>query len=286
MKLILRILLACALLFGAAGAGAAITCTTITSPGYTTAYVAGTTGGLQLSFTVTCNRGSTSDPTSISYSVQASNGDNAKGINNRAALTIGGTTYYVGYDVYTPSCGGSQWKGNVSLGGTVTWSSSQTGNATDAQSYWACINAAQNPAASGAYQDTIIMTATYNPGTGNTVLTGTIPVTIYAPASCVINPAPGNVNIVYPAFSPTPLSSSTSFGATCTAPMPYSMAVSPTTGTLAGVNYDVSLSPASATGTGSLQNYTITVTAPAGQGGTCTGASCTATQTHTLTITY
>ena len=286
MKILVRLLALVALAFAATGAHAAISCTSLVSPGFTVAYVPGTTVSLQLSFTITCDRGSTSDPTSISYSVKANNGLTPQGASNRASLTLGGTTSYVFYDAYAVACGGQQWKNNVTVSGTVSWSPTQTGNSTDSQTFWGCIVTAQNPTAAGAYTDQITMTATYNPGTGNTTLDGFIPVTIYAPANCVINPAPGNVSILYPAFSAVPLSSTTQFGATCTSPMPYSLAVTPATGTLAGVNYNVTLGTPTATGTGLLQMHTITVTAPAGQPGTCAGASCTATQTHTLTVTY
>lgn len=286
MKMFLRLLAAFALVLAATGAHAAITCTSLTSSGFTTAYVPNTTASLQLSFTITCNRGATSDPTSLSYSVKADNGLTSQGQANRASLSLGGTTSYIYYDVYTPSCAGVQWKNNVTISGTVTWSASQTGNSTDTQPYWACIVTAQNPTAAGSYTDTVGITASYTTSSGAATLGGTVPVTIYAPANCLINPAPSAVSLVYNAFSPAPVSGTTTFGATCTSPMPYSLAVSPTTGTLSGINYNVGLSAASATGTGSLQNFTITVTAPAGQAGACAGASCTATQTHTLTVTY
>lgn len=282
MKMFLRLLTAIALVLGATGAHAAITCTSLTSAGFTIAYPPNTTQSLQLSFTMTCNRGSTSDPTSVNYSVKANNGTNPQGNTNRA--TLNNST--ISYDVYTPSCNTTQWKNNVAISGTVSWAPGQTGNETDTQTYWGCIVLSQNPTTAGSYTDTITITASYNPGTGFTTLPGTIPVTIYAPASCVIGPSPGNVSIIYPAFSPVPLTGTTSFGATCTSPMPYSLAVSPATGTLSGVNYTVTLGTASATGTGLLQTHSITVTAPSGQAGTCTGASCTATQTHTLTVTY
>lgn len=286
MRTILRLLAAMLLALTAMGAHAAITCTSITTSGFTTAYVPNTTVALQLSFTITCNRGSTTDPTTLSYSVKADNGRTPQGNANRASLSLGGTTSYIFYDVYTPSCAGTQWKNNVSVSGTVTWGQTQTGNSTDTQPYWACIVNPQNPTAAGTYMDTIAIDATYNPGTGNAVVSGTIPVTIYAPANCLINPAPSGVSLIYNAFSVVPVSGTTSFGATCTSPMPYSLAVSPATGTLSGVNYDVTLSAPTGTGTGTLQTYTITVTAPPGQAGACAGASCTATQTHTLTVTY
>ena len=286
MKLFLRLLAAIALVLAATGAHATITCTSITSSGFTSAYVPNSTVALQLSFTITCNRGSASDPTTLSYSVKADNGLTSQGNANRASLSLGGATSYIFYDVYTPSCAGVQWKNNVSISGTVAWAQTQTGNSTDTQPYWACIVTAQNPTTAGSYTDTIGIGATYSSGTGNVTLGGTIPVTIYAPANCLINPAPGGVSLTYNAFTQNPVSGTTTFGATCTSPMPYSLAVSPATGTLAGINYNVNLNTPSAVGTGNLQMFTITVTAPPGQAGTCAGASCTATQTHTLTVTY
>lgn len=286
MKMLLRLLLAFALVLGATGARAAITCTSITSAGFTSGYVANTTVSLQLSFTITCNRGSTSDPTSISYSVKADNGRTPQGSSNRASLTQNGTTAYLAYDLYPVACGGQQWKNNTDITGTVAWAANQTGNNSDTQTFWGCVIAPQNPVNAGVYVDRVDVIATYNPGTGNTILAGSIPVALYAPASCVINQGPGNIGIIYPAFSTVDQSVTAIFRTTCTASMPYTLSVAPAGGTLAGVNYTVTLPAPNATGTGTLQPHNITVTAPAGQAGTCTGATCTQTQTHTLTVTY
>jgi spore coat protein U-like protein len=283
MRTFLRWIAVLVVTLGAAGAHAAITCTSLSSAGYTTGYVSGTTTSSQLSFTMTCTRGSTTDPTSVSYSVKSDNGQHRTGQSNNAQLTQGGTNYQINYDFYPTGCAGGQWKNNTTISGTVSWAPGQTGNAIDTQFFWACINNAQNPSAAGAYLDTVTLTASYG---SNGTVTGTVPVTIYAPANCTIAPAPSAISITYPAFSASAVTGTTGFGATCTASMPYTLDVAATSGTLAGINYNVGLSANSAVGTGAVQNFTVTVTAPAGQGGSCAVASCTATQTHTLTLTY
>jgi hypothetical protein len=271
------------LLLAGGGAHAAITCTSITSPGFNTAYVANTTQAMQITFTITCSRGSVNDPTSINYSVFDNNGTHATGNANAAALVTGRTTNKINYDFYTTGCGGTQWAGFTTITGTVTWNANQTGNATDDSTFWACINAPQTPTASGVFTDSVTLTALYN---GFNFLSATVPVNIYAPANCTISPAPGNISITYPAFSPIALTGSTTFGANCTQLLPYTLSVSPASGTLSGVNYNVTLSAPGGTGDGTRQTYTVTVTAPPNQGGTCAGPSCTQTQTHTLTLTY
>ncbi|MFL6692378.1 MAG: hypothetical protein ACJ8GO_05410 [Ramlibacter sp.] len=276
-----RLIALCLLLLVGGGARAAITCTSITSPGWTAAYVNGTTPSTQGSFTMTCSRGLTTDPTSINYSVTVNNGGNPTGQTNYATLV----TTKINYDTFTVSCG-NPWKNNTAISGTVTWGATSTGNSSDSRNFWLCVNNAQTLAAQGTYSDTVTMTATYNPGTGNTTVTGAIQVNFYAPAFCNIVTSPGNISLSYPAFSLAAVSSNTSFATQCTSTLPYTLDISPASGTLAGVNYTVGVSQASATGTGLNQPFTITATAPASQPGTCTVATCTNTQTHTLTITY
>lgn len=76
------------------------------------------------------------------------------------------------------------------------------------------------------------------------------------------------------------------FNVTCTGSLPYTVAVSPTSGTLVGLNYTLGLTSASSTGTGTAQANAVTGSMVAGQAGTCATASCTASATHTVTISY
>ena len=283
-SILLRVLAAMLLLLAASGARAAFSCTSITSAGYNTVYAANSTDSLQLSFTITCSRGSTRDPTTLDYSVAVNNGQTSFfGLN---LATLSGSFLY--YELYTNGCGGTQWTANNPITGSITWAANQTGQATDTKTYWGCITVGQNPATTGVYRDTVTMTATYNTGTrtGNQTVTGSIPIAIFGPARCDIDTSQANVSIVYPSFSPTDQVQQSQFTATCTSPLSYTLSVSPASGTLAGVNYNVNRNAAGGTGTGAPQNYTITVTAPAGQSGTCNLPNCTASQTHTLTVTY
>lgn len=291
MKLLLKVLLLWAACLLASSASAAITCSTLTSSGWTTGYVNGSTPNIQASFTITCNRSSANDPTSLNYSVAVNNGVNNNGTNNFAKLTTG--TAKLSYDTYTTSCA-LLWKNNTTITGTVTWTT--TGNATDTRMYWLCVNTPQTVTSQGTYQDTVTMTATYN---GTQSVSGDIPVTFIAPAFCNIAGAPGNITLTYPSFSTADVVQNTTFATQCTTGLPYTLAISPANGTLVGVNYQMTVvasgaagSPSctgaqcSAAGTGVNQPFTITATAPLGQSGTCTIGTCTGTQVHTLTITY
>lgn len=272
-------LLACALF--APSARAAITCTTISSPGVSINYVNNTTVSLQTFFNVTCTRSSTSDPTSVSYSVTANNGTNPNGINNNATNSGSGAT--LRYDFYTTAGCGTQWKGNTAINDTITWASgSTTGAITRQTSFWTCIVSAQTATASGLYSDTVTLTATY--GTNQTI-TGTVPVSIYAPALCTITAPPGSMVLNYVAFG-AQKTVSTTYAVQCTSQMPYTMATDVTENVIAGIRYVLALSASAANGTGAAQTYTITATANGGQAGTCGGASCSGTRAHTLTISY
>jgi spore coat protein U-like protein len=273
--------LLCLLVLMPLAARAAITCSSVATTGFTWYYVNGTTAAVQLSYTVTCNRSSTSDATTFAYGNNIDNGLHAAG-SNRAQLG----SALMSYDLYLGSCAGTLWanKNPTNIDGTITWLASQTGIATDTQTYWACINTAQTLTTSGWYADTVTMTVK---GPGGVKVTGSIAINIFAPASCLITTGPGTIALSYTAFSPIDISASTPFSPTCSSGMPYTIDVSPTSGTLAGVNYTVAPSTMTSTGTGSAQTgMSITATAVAGQSGICTTASCTQSQTHTLTITY
>lgn len=270
-----------ALLLAAGGpaAHAAITCTSITSPGVAISYVNNTTASVQTFFTVSCTRTSSSDPASVSYDVVADNGANPIGQNNRA--TLGTAT--LRYDVYTNAACSTAWKGGRKISDTISWAGGATGTITKQTSFWGCITTAQTATSSGTYTDSIGMTMTY--GTPSTTIFGTIPVAIYAPALCTVTTRPGAIALSYTAFGPQ-VSQGTSFGLTCTSGMPYTIATDVTEAVLTGLRYTLGLSATAANGTGAPQTYSVTATLPAGQAGSCTGTSCTATRTHTLTITY
>jgi spore coat protein U-like protein len=271
-------LLAWALLAGSA-AHAAITCTSITSPGASFNYVNNTTMTAQTFFTVSCTRTSTGDPVSISYDVTANNGTSPSGQNNRATHSGGAQ---LRYDFFVNSSCGTSWKGTRKISDVIDWgSSATTGTITKQTSYWACITTSQTAAASGLYADTVSLTLTY----GVTTVLGAAPVAIYAPASCTLTSFAGNLVLNYTAFSAL-MSRTTTVGFTCTIGMPYTVATDVQEAVLAGVRYQLSITDPSSTGTGSNFTHTITATVPGGQAGACGTGSCTGTRVHTVTVTY
>ena len=282
-----RVLLGATLVFATSWAHAAITCTSITSTGFSTSF-SGTVPPNNItpaSFTVTCNRNLAGDPTTLSYSVGANNGLNPSGSNNQAALG----TNRLQYDAYKTSACSGKWK----VGGSneITDSMTLSGfTATSKQTnYWGCIVLSQT-LATGTYTDTVTMTLSY-PGGSN--LTNTFPVNISAPSVCTITTAPGTLSFTYTAFGAAQ-TASTSFQPNCTIYLAYSMALSATSDVVSGLNYSLALntinsggsSPLASTGTGAAQTFYINGNMAAGQAGTCATGTCSATNTHTLTITY
>lgn len=270
-------LLALVASLGSGIAHAAISCS-VSSPGFATAYssTAPGTNITQTYFTVTCTRGSTGDPSSVSWSVQADNGLNSLGQRNRAKS--GGNR--INYDVYKDGGCGTQWKGNNSISGTLNFTS--TGTFTAQGNFWGCVPAGQTGLAAGTYTDSVTMTLTYG---GNTTTTGAFGVTITTPPTCAVTTAPGTITFNYVSFGPA-VNASTTFGVTCSLALPYTVALDATTGTIVGVTYTLSLPVTGTTGTGSEQTLSINGTTAAGQSGTCAGQGCAGTQSRSVTVTY
>lgn len=280
MRFLLALLTAWVLLLPA-GAFAAYNCN-ISSTGVRTAYdpTSASPNITQSSVTINCTR-SASDSTSMAYSLQADNGINPQGINNRAYFG----TNALRYDIFMDGGCGTQWKGNNSFNGPLLFPSGQL-SATANVTYWGCIGTGLNPAA-GIYSDTVMMTLAYGPNPQSSTGKVPFPVSIATPASCSLTQPPGTLNFgIYPSLSPVPVTGSSQFGVTCTAYLPYTMAVSPGTGTVVGLTYSLSPSTPNSTGTGLLQNFTVDGSMAAGQAGVCGTATCTGQNTHTLTITY
>ena len=268
--------LACGLLMLCGSAQAAIVCT-VASNGFTAAYspAAPATNITSASITMSCTRSLPTDPTSQIFSVKINNGLNPNGIHNQAAS---GANRLI-YDLYTDSACATQWRGSTTLGGTITFAgSSDLFTRSLTVPYWACIAPGLNPPA-GTYTDTVIMTPT--PG-----VSATFGVTIVTPAACSISTSPGNITFNYASFQAGPATASTSFATTCSANVPYTMALDATSGTLLGLNYTLSLSASSATGTGSVQTHSVNGTLASGQAGTCATGACPGSAGRTLTITY
>lgn len=268
--------LACGLLMLCGSAQAAISCS-LASNGFTAAYspTAPATNITTASFTMSCTRGLSTDPTSQSYTVTVNNGLNPAASNNQA---ISGANL-LRYDLFINSTCATQWKGGKTLGGTITFiGSSDFFSRSETVTYYGCIAAGLNPPA-GTYTDTVTMT----PSIGAPAALG---VTIITPASCSLSTPPGNITFNYTSFQTGPALASTSFATTCSANLPYTMALDATSGTLLGLNYTLSLSASSATGTGAAQTFSINGAIASGQAGTCLTGTCPASVGRTLTITY
>jgi len=277
MRLVLPALLVLGVLLPAS-VRAAITCS-VSSSGFAAAYdpAAAATNITQTFFTVTCTRGATTDPTTVTYSVKADNGLYSVGQKNRAAFGAN----RISYDLYTnPSCG-TQWRGNTAITGTITFAT--TGTLSDQGNFWGCVPASQTGLAAGTYTDIVTMTMTY--GSPQSTATGTFGVTINTPPVCTLTTAPGTITFAYVSFGPT-VNASTPYGVTCTLALPYTMDLDATSGTILGITYTLSLSSPSSTGTGYQQMFQINGNIAAGQSGNCGSSTCSGTQARTLTITY
>ena len=291
MKLnFLRLMVTASLLMFAGAAQAIISCS-VSSSGFTAAYIPANAGTniTQSSFTVTCTRGLPVDPTTETYSVKVNNGQNAKGIGNHAILN---GSNLISYDLYIDSGCATQWKGGASLpiGGSMTLSGLTPTSVTT--SYWGCIPAGQNGLATGTYSDTVSMTLTHT----NSIIptNNTFPVSIFSPAVCNITTTPGNVSFgTYNALGAA-VNASASFGATCTSTLPYTISLDANSGVVSGLQYSLLLrntnsggtNTFSSSGSGVEQTFFINGSMAAGQAGTCATGSCLGSDTRTLTITY
>lgn len=275
-SILMQWLAALALLLVTHVSQAAITCSSITSTGFSTAY--SSTGPVpnstQASFTVTCVRTLAGDPTTLSYTVGANNGLNFSGGSNNAKLAS-----LIKYDTYKDSACTTSWK--ASGGNRITDSMTLSGLVPTQKTttYYGCITISGQSVPAGTYTDLVTMDLSVSS------VVNTFPVSISTPATCTIGSSPGNVAFSYTSFSAIAATASTTFGVTCTNSLPYTMAVNPASGTLVGISYSLSV-PASSTGTGVQQTQTISGTAAAGQAGTCATGTCSGTQATTLTITY
>lgn len=289
-----RWLLAIFLAFAASAANAAITCS-ITSAGFSTAYVPSTAAQniTQGSFTVTCQRNLVGDPTTITYGVRNDNGLWETGFQNRAR--IGASANYINYDLFANAACSTVWRNNAA-NDIVDTIPALTGfaPASKVTNWWGCVPGSQVVAA-GTFADTVTITARQGAaGTGAIIATGTFPVSIVSPATCVISTAPANVAFgTYTALG-TARTASSSFAATCTNLLPYTMSLDANSGVVVGLNYTLLLNnintggtnTRAATGSGVAQSFFINGTMPAAQAGTCASGSCAGSATRTLTLTF
>ncbi|KQT14091.1 spore coat protein U domain-containing protein [Ramlibacter sp. Leaf400] len=159
-----------------------------------------------------------------------------------------------------------------------------------------------NPLSGLVYTDTVAITGTCTTAkfTPCTVIGSSIPISITVPTSCSVSTPPGTLNLGYTSFQTTSGVGNVSFAAQCSNGGPYRMSVTPTSGTVLGVNYNLKLGTTAGsatdisssttynlTGNGSPVTYYINATAAQGQSGTCATGSCLASSPpHTLNVEY
>lgn len=133
-----------------------------------------------------------------------------------------------------------------------------------------------------------------------TTTSSTFTATINLFPTCQFTTQPGNLSTNYTSFQASTASTTTPFAVRCTNTLPYTIALSSSSGTLVGLNYTLALrdSGDSATVTGgtgaglTAASYLVKLSVAAGQSGTCATAQTTATacvgtsSAQSITITY
>jgi spore coat protein U-like protein len=248
-------------------------------------------------FSVTCTRSLTTDPLSVTFTAKNDEGIWNAGSQNRAKLTsvgnCGTASNCILYDLFITSALATQWRKAGTINGTVSFATATTMSATASATYYFGSTAAQT-VATGNFADTVTLTLAYAPG-GITSLPGSpasFPVNISTSANCVISTPPNTLNLNYTSFQNTAAANFVGFAATCTTGLSYTVDLSPTSGTLLGLPYSVSLNSASVvsslsvSGNGSAQPYSIYGKIAASLSGNCTIATCSAVAPHIITIAY
>ncbi len=273
-------------------AHAAITCTITQPTALSFAYVNNTnstTNKIQSAITAVCQRTLSTDPTSATLTLGANDGAQPVSSNNFAQLGANG----VRYNLWRNSGCTQQFRDTAATQLSATFSSATLSPVTLTFDFWGCIpgqSVASFPA--GLYTD--VVTLTLRNG-AIPLATGSIPINIYAPATCTISGLPTVITFVYSAFGAANFQSA-NFNANCTNLLPYTIDLSPTAGVVGGLRYDLGLSDtvgsASNVGAATLSNvgnasgtrsHVINGVMLANQAGATTPI---APQSHTLTITY
>ncbi len=247
---------------------------------------------------VSCTRTSLSDPSTIYYSLAADYGLNSPSVGIRNVKNGSNTLFWIlrvanlgNTTNWGPTAASGLLTGSVSFGASSLFLNTNVVNATGMRVRG---TAGGNPAApaAGTYVDTVTITpsissvAVTGPFDLPTPLTTQINVSVGVGALCVIRQQGRDLFFNYTAFSAAQTQNSV-LEAVCSNGLPYTVAVSPTSGSIAGVTYSVALtSNASRTGNGNGQNSTVKVDIAANQAGTCTTAVCSGSNVHTVTLEY
>jgi len=245
--------------------------------------------------TLTCTR-TAGDANTLTYRIKADTGLNANG--NQRRVRRGATNNRLNYSLRRGTAVG----GAASCGNNTNWLAPANGNnnvmrgtlnfgaALVASATWGyCVRMRGNQGSptGGDYTDTVQVFAQY-PGTNAGALTSSASLnySVGVGNRCVFNTTPTTLVFSYTSFSAAPQVALQTFDLRCNNALPWSLEVTPASGTLLGLDYSLDLTPQAGMGTGADQAVTLTGTMPADQSGTCATAACSATQAHSLVVTY
>ena len=274
-------------------AQAAISCSFNAGTGVSINYSSTTNNPSSGTFSVTCDRTLTTDPSVVNITAGNDDGLYISGNKKRAKLTTAANcttaSNCIIYELFTSSALSTVWSKNPkNITDTLTFLTGAR-SATKVVTYYFISAATQNVGV-GSFTDLETLTLSYAISTGTVTSLGgspaAFPVTISTAGFCSLSTPPGAITFSYVSFQPTAATASTGFAANCTTSLSYTMALSSTSGLLLGLPYALSLSATGGTGTGVAQSYTINGLIARGLSGDCASASCNATAVHTLTITY
>lgn len=291
-----RFFLAALTLAAAPSSFAAYSCNVTATPSGMLLYYSTSANTSDAAGTVTlnCTR-LTTDSATLGYRLLIDNGNNTSPVNRATGQARGLNTQvastFINYGIFRNTAYSQTWDAPATgttnvVTGSITFSGSNT-SASLTRAFYLRVPSGQSTVPAGVYTDAPLVWACYPNATGCTnTASAPIEVTIGVGNQCIFNSTPGSINLNYPAFSATNQTASTNFIMRCTNALPYTLAISPTGGTIAGLTYTLALDSSSVTGTGLAQTRTITATMPSGQSGTCTVGTCSGSVTHTVTVTY
>lgn len=265
---------------------AAITCS-LTPNGVTTTYAQTANTSATSSLTVNCNRLAGDSAASVTYFLSLDQGEPPNGRD----LTRQNGTDKLRYEIFRNSAFNGTWTtgagrnaGATNAGGLnvpINWAGGTSFSVTIP--YYFRINAGISRPA-GIYDDVASFNL-FEARNGALLSTAATNLNASIVATCFFN-STGSVALSYTSFSTTAQTGSSNYSMSCTLGTPYSMAVTPASGTLLGLPYTLALSQASGVGSAFSQNYSVTATIPSNQSGVCAIGTCNATQTHQIVITY
>jgi spore coat protein U-like protein len=284
------------LLLACGTAHAAYSCSlSITDTGVIYAQGGGSRVDATGTLTLSCNRDVAADANSLTYRIGADNGANYSNPDRRARL--GATANYLVYSLTrgaavggAAACSDAGNWGQIVVSANVMSGTLSFGAAPTATATWGfCLRVRGNQGnpSAGTYTDAVNVYAQY-PSTlfGAVTPAAQLNYSIGARNVCVLNTFPTDMAFSYNSFQVGAQVLTQTVKVACSNALPWTVAITPTTGTLLGLNYTLTRAPVSGTGNGATQNIVITGTMPAGQQGVCATSTCSASQGHTVTISY